>query len=83
MAEIFHLSFFFHMLIIFFQLYSPLGDNQSIFANHLWLCNDDHLEKKRNWQTGFWLPYQVMVIQAFYPIETNVEMRNKLCYHCW
>ena len=46
MAVIFHLSFFFHMLIIFFQLYSPLGDNQSIFANHLWLCDDDHLEKK-------------------------------------
>ena len=46
LAEIFHLSFFFHILRIFFQLYIPLADNQPIFANHLWLCNDDHLEKK-------------------------------------
>ena len=46
MAEIFHLSFFFHILRIIFQLYSPLADNQPIFANHLWLCNDDYLEKK-------------------------------------
>ena len=45
LAEIYHLSFFFHILRIFFQLYSPLADKQPIFVNPLWLCNDDHLEK--------------------------------------